>query len=100
MFKKSFSNKEILAAIRKGDESEVLEYLYRKVSPKVKSLTKKYRIQDMDAYDIFQESLLRFYDYVKRDKFNETYTIEAFMLTVAKNRIIDITRKLKKRPEV
>ncbi len=100
MFKKAFSNKEILNLIRNGDEDKALAYLYKKVLPKVKNLVKKYRIDDIDAYDIFQEALLKFYDYVKRDKFNEKYTIEAFMITIARNKIIDITRVLKNRPEV
>lgn len=100
MFKKEYSNKEILTLIRDGNEDKALAYLYIKVLPKVKRLTKKYRINDIDAYDIFQESLLKFYDYVKRDKFNDNYTIEAFMLTIARNKLIDITRTAKNRPEV
>lgn len=99
MFRNTFSDQEILKAIRRGEEGKSLEYLYKKILPKVKGLTKKYHIKDVDAYDIFQEALLKFYDYVKLDKFNDKYTIEAFMLTIARNKLIDITRLSKNRPE-
>ena len=43
----------------------------------------------------FQESILKFYDFVKLDKFNVKFTIDAFVLTIARNKIIDILRKNK-----
>lgn len=98
---KKLVDKDILLAISSGNKEEkALEILYKVLLPKVKIICKKYRANDIDAYDVFQESIIRLYDYVKQDKFNTSYTIEAFVLTVAKNKIIDTLRKKKTRSEV
>lgn len=100
MYKKLLDS-EILFLIRSGsNEDKALEQLYKVLLPKVKIICKKYKTNDIDAYDIFQESILRLYDYVKQDKFNDQYSIEGFVLAVARNKIIDSTRKNKKRAEV
>lgn len=99
--RKKLVDKDILLSISSGNKEEkALEILYKVLLPKVKIICKKYRANDIDAYDIFQESIIKLYDYVKQDKFNTSYTIEAFVLTVAKNKIIDILRKKKTRSEV
>tara|TARA_B100000809_G_scaffold239100_1_gene260379 strand:- start:13092 stop:13685 length:594 start_codon:yes stop_codon:yes gene_type:complete len=101
MSKKTQHDEDILSAIYNSkDEDKALEFLYSKLLPKVKRITKKYNANDIDAYDVFQESIVKLYDYVKLDKFNKKYSIEAFVLTVAKNKIIDNLRKKTTRKEV
>ena len=100
MIREMFSDQEILSLIEQGNEERALEHLYKTLLPKVKKLTNKYRVRDLDAYDVFQESILKFYDYVKRGKFDSKHAIGAFVLTIAKNKLIDLTRKMKARPEV
>lgn len=101
MSKKGLIDQDILLAIRTGqNERKVLELLYEVLLPKVKMICVKYRMKDVEAYDVFQESILKLYDYVKRGKFNESYTIESFILIVARNKVIDIIRKAKNRVEV
>lgn len=98
---KKLIDKDILVAIRSGKEEEkALETLYKILLPKVKGICKKYRANDVDAYDVFQESIIKLYDYIKKDKFNVSYTIEAFVLTIAKNKMIDTLRKQNNRSEV
>ena len=101
MGKKELVDQDILRAIRGGhDEQRALELLYRILLPKVKLICKRYKAKDVDAYDVFQESILKLYDYVKTSKFNESYSIESFVLVVAKNKVIDILRKVKNKREV
>ncbi len=101
MGKKELVDQDILTAIRSGrDEQKALEILYRVLLPKVKMICKRYKAKDVDAYDIFQESVLKLYDYVKTSRFNESYSIESFVLVVAKNKVIDILRKAKNKIEV
>ena len=101
MIKKKLNDKDILEAIYNGKkEDRALEHLYSKLLPKVKRISKKYKANDSDSYDVFQESIIKLYDYVKLGKFNEEYSIESFVLTVARNKIIDNIRKNTKRKEV
>lgn len=101
MTKKNLTDEYILLAIYNGkDEHKALEYLYSNLLPKVKKISKKYKANDTDSYDVFQESIVKLYDYVKLKKFNKDYSIEAFVLAVAKNQIIDNVRKKTKRQEV
>lgn len=93
MFEKSLSDQEILLAIKAGRDDRALEQLYKELFPKVRRIVSKYNTRGIDAYDIFQESILRFYDYVKQNKFNEKQSIDAFVITVAKNKTIDYLRK-------
>lgn len=101
MGKKELVDQDILIAIRSGrDEQKALEILYRVLLPKVKMICKRYKAKDVDAYDVFQESVLKLYDYVKTSRFNESYSIESFVLVIAKNKVIDILRKAKNKIEV
>ncbi len=101
MFKKILNDDEILTTIRSGkNEDKALEQLYKILLPKVKMKCKKYGMSEDYAYDIFQESILRLYDYIKQGKFNSTYSIEAFVMTIARNKTIDLNRKKKNRPEI
>jgi RNA polymerase sigma factor (sigma-70 family) len=101
MGKKQFIEIELLSALRTGtNEDKALEQLYKALLPKVKMICKKYRANEIDSYDVFQESIVKLYDYIKLNKFNSEYSIEAFVLTVARNRIIDELRKKNKRSEV
>ncbi len=100
MIKKTLTDKDILHAIKLGSDDKALSTLYTRLLPKVKRLAKQFKLKDIDAYDVFQESILKFYDYVKLDKFNEKYAIDAFVVTVARNKIIDIIRKNNSRVEV
>lgn len=93
MFKKTLSDQEIVFAIKAGRDDRALVQLYDNLFPKVQRIVSRYNTRGIDAYDIFQESILRFYDYVKQNKFNEKQSIDAFVITVAKNKTIDYLRK-------
>ncbi len=98
---KKLIDQDVLLAIKSGyQEEKALETLYKVLLPKVKMICRKYQANDVDAYDVFQEAVIKLYDYVKRDKFNTSYTIEAFVLTIARNKVIDGLRKKNTRSEV
>ena len=98
---KTLTDDDILLAIRNGKgEGKALEQLYSILLPKVKVICRKYKASNIDSYDIFQESIIKLYDYVKLNKFKSTYSIEAFVVTIAKNKIIDTLRKKNRRSEV
>jgi RNA polymerase sigma factor (sigma-70 family) len=101
MSKKILNDDDILSAIYSGkNEDQALEFLYSNLLPKVKRISKKYKANDVDSYDIFQESIIKLYDYVKLKKFNKKYSIESFVLTVTRNQIIDNLRTNSRRQQV
>jgi RNA polymerase sigma factor (sigma-70 family) len=91
-----FSNEEVLNGIQTGKDDKVLEFLYDTVLPKVKHMVYKYRGSEDEAYDVFQEAILRFYNYVKQGKFDASHKAEAFIYTVSKNLYIDYMRRQNK----
>lgn len=93
---KKFSDQQILEGIRKGEDSKILEFLYDTVLPDVKKMVYKYRGSEDEAYDMFQEGILKFYSYVKTQKFDEKHKVGGFIYTVCKNLYIDYLRRQNK----
>lgn len=97
MIKKNLSDGEILNAISTGNDDNALEFLYARILPKVKVICRKYSFSADEAYDIFQDAILKFYDYVKKGNFKTSYSVEGFILTISKNKAIDLYRKNSRR---
>ncbi len=95
-FKKQPADKEILEKIRKGEDNEVLNYLYKQSLPKIKRYILANSGQEDDAYDVFQEALMAFYRYVKQNKFKEQYDVDGFLYSVSRNLWINKAKKEKK----
>jgi RNA polymerase sigma factor (sigma-70 family) len=88
-----YSDKEILLALKSGRERDVLKFVYDSHFPKVKSFI-KHNSGDQDAaFDIFQDSIMIFYKYVKEDRFDPKYDIGAFIFIVSKNLWLNRLRK-------
>lgn len=88
-----YSDNEILQSLRSGHDRDVLKYIYNTHFPKVSSYI-KHNSGDQDAaFDIFQDSIMVFYKYVKEDKFDPKYDIGAFVFTVSKNLWLNRLRK-------
>ncbi len=90
----AYSDKEIINCIRANNEDKVLKYLYEVFLPIVKAYINSNSGDDDEAYDIFQDAIMVFYKYVKQGKFNETYSIEAFIRGVSKNLWINRVKKM------
>lgn len=80
-----YSDNEILKAIRSGEDRDVLKYIYKIHFPKVKKYIMNNSGDSDTAFDVFQDSILVFYKYVKENKFNPAYETGAFIFSVSKN---------------
>ena len=91
---KQFSDQEILHAILKGKDTEVIESLYATVLPKVKKHVCNNGGSLDDAYDVFQEAIMVFYKVVVSNRFDhEKYNIHGFLHTICKNQWINLVKK-------
>ena len=89
------TDQEILAAIDRGDDA-VLTYLYKTVLPKVKNYILRNSGTVDDARDVFQDSVLIFYKYVKLGKYNSGNDIDGFIFSVSRNLWINIVKRRKR----
>jgi RNA polymerase sigma factor (sigma-70 family) len=90
-----YTDKDIIKAIKKGDDHKAVEALYRDVFPKIKKfIAGNERIEE--AKDIFQEAMLIFYKQVIAGKFDEKYEVAGFIYTISKNLWINRLNKKKK----
>jgi RNA polymerase sigma factor (sigma-70 family) len=88
-----YSDQEILQAICAGRDRDVLKYLYQTLFPKVSAFIRKHSGDHDIAFDIFQDSMMVFYRYVKEEKFDPQYEIGAFVFKVSKNLWFNRLRK-------
>lgn len=91
---KHFSDQEIIQAILKGNDTEVIESLYANVLPKIKKYVCSNGGSLDDAYDVFQEAIMVFYKVVVSNRFdNEKYKVHGFLHTICKNQWINLIKK-------
>jgi RNA polymerase sigma factor (sigma-70 family) len=88
-----YSDDEILQALKSGQDRDVLKYIYNTHFPKVNRYIRHNSGNQDAAFDIFQDSIMVFYRYVKEDKFDPKYDIGAFIFTVSKNLWLNRLRK-------
>ena len=91
---KSFTDPEILHAIREGRDDTVIESLYASLLPRVKKHVLLNGGSLDDAYDVFQDALMVFYKLVIKEKYDsEKYTIGGFLYTISKHLWINLVKK-------
>lgn len=84
---------KILSAIETGKDEQVLNLLYKKIYPKIRNYVVKNSGSNDEAMDVFQESVIIFYQQVKLNKFDTGHDIDAFIYTVSRNLWINTVRK-------
>ncbi|MBT1699216.1 sigma-70 family RNA polymerase sigma factor [Fulvivirgaceae bacterium PWU4] len=89
----AYTDKEVLEAIRAGNDDEVLKYLYKHVLPRIKKYVVSNSGSEDDAKDIFQDAVLIFYRHVKEGKFRDGNEIAGFIFSVGRNLWINLVRK-------
>lgn len=89
-------DKVIIESIRKGANNVALEYLYDISLKKVRQYILKNNGSKDDASDIFQDAVIVLFNHIRLNKFNEAYSIDAFIYSVARNLWIDKVRRDKK----
>jgi RNA polymerase sigma factor (sigma-70 family) len=88
--------KIIIESIRTGAHNVALEYLYDISLKKVRQYIIKNNGNKDDANDIFQDAVIILFNQIRLNKFNESYSIDAFIYSVARNLWIDKVRRDKK----
>lgn len=84
---------EILKSIKTGEHNKALSYLYETTLKKVRQYIMKNKGSKDDANDIFQDSVIIFFNQVRSNKFDEKYDIDAFIFSVSRNLWIDKIRR-------
>ena len=91
------TDKEIIEAIRNGNDNEAIAYLYKEVLPGVVKFICKHGGSREEASDIFQDSIMNFYRNVISMSFKEDkYKIQGYLFTVSKNLWINRVHKTKR----
>ena len=93
MSKSSYTNIEIVKAIKSNKADKVLLFLYKNLKPKISKWIITNNGSKEEAQDIFQDSILVFYSYVLKDKFDVNASVEAFIFKIAKNKWINYVKK-------
>lgn len=91
-----FTDIEVIQNIKQGEVNKALNYLYFKHEKETIRWIRKNNGSREEAQDIFQESILAFYQYVMQEKYDTKYPIGAFILKISKNKWINRAKQLKK----
>ena len=81
----TYTDDEILNAIKKGQSGDVLNYLYKNVQPKIKAHVLQNNGDEEEAQDIFQDAVIAFYKYVRMNQFKEGNSVAGFIYSISKN---------------
>lgn len=96
MARASYTDKQIVEKIRLGEANSVLKSVYEKHEQEIIRWIKKNNGSRQEAQDIFQDSILSFYQYVIEGKYDERYTIGAFLFRVSKNKWINRVKQIQR----
>jgi len=93
---KMITDTQILNAIKNGENSVALKYLYSRCLPKIKSLIMTNNGSEDDALDVFQDSVIILMRTIKTGRFNTNNDIDGFMYVIARNQWINKVKKEKR----
>ena len=93
MFKSD--NQIIIDALDSGNDDLIIDIMYRKVLPKIKSYVAKNNGNQEDAMDVFQEGIMNFYEQVQLKKIKREFDIKGYVYTICRNQWIALQRKNK-----
>lgn len=83
----------ILELIRLGKDREVMPLFYKKVLPQLKSYISKNNGEREDAYDVFHDALILFYEQVIGGVFDPKYNVFGYLYRIAVYRWINKMKK-------
>lgn len=85
---------EIIGIIRRREDRKLLDFLYKKVFPKVRRYVTGNSGNQADSEDVFQEAVLVLYKQVAEEKYDNIQDFEGFLMKVSKNIWINKARRL------
>lgn len=92
------TDEEIVEKLKQSEENEktALKYLYKKHAKDIERLILRYGGSIADSEDIFQDTLIIFYEQVINGKYTHKARISTYLHTIAKNKMLNVIRKTKK----
>lgn len=91
-----YSGTEIIEAIHKGNDREMLTFLYNTILPRVTRYILNNNGTRDDAFDIFQDAVITFHRFVKENRFRKEGNPEVFIFCICRNLWINKAKKDKK----
>ncbi len=91
-----YSGAAIIEAIHKGNDRDLLNFLYKTILPRVTRYVLENNGCRDDAFDIFQDAVVAFHRFVKENKFREEGSPEAFIFCICRNLWINKVKKEKR----
>jgi RNA polymerase sigma factor (sigma-70 family) len=89
-------DKEILEAIRTGNNTAVLHHLYKTAMPKIIRFITQNNGDEEEAKDIFQDAVLALFHTVKLNKYDAAKSLDGFLYFVARNLWVNRIKKRNK----
>jgi len=89
-------NFDIHKAILRGEDNQVLEYLYESVLPKIRTYLTNNSGNKEEADDIFQDVVINVYRKIKTKEIADIENVEGYIYLACKNLWINRTSKLNK----
>jgi RNA polymerase sigma factor (sigma-70 family) len=87
---------QIVRLILERKEKQVFEHLYQELFPTVKNYIRKNNGITDDAYDVFQDALMYFYNQVINKTFDVKYTVYGYVFRLSVNRWLNKLNKDKR----
>ena len=98
-FNKKYTDNELLTLIKEGKSNLALNFLYKNIQPKITIWIKQNNGSLDEAQDVFQDSVISFYQFVLKGKFKEENSIEGFLFYIARNKWINRVKQINKTGE-
>jgi len=90
---KEIEDSKILELIRLGKDKDVIPLIYKRVLPQLKNYIVKNKGNREDAYDVFHDSLMLFYEQVIKGEFDNKYNIFGYIYRIGVFRWINKIKK-------